>query len=90
MVTNLDCEELLAILSFTTDARKAPDTLRRSHFHNGWAVATNHENPDTSESLEQLTWTNLGYRLGEQFGTRSEVEIDSLFDRFAAHYHENN
>ena len=90
MVTNLDCGELLAILSYTTDARKAPDKIRRSRFHGGWSDATNYQKTYEPKTLKKLTWTNLGYRLGKQFGTRSEIEIDSLFDRFAEYYCETH
>ena len=78
-MTDLTAEQLLAQESFEEDVRQPPDNLRRGRFRAGWEDYTVRQRTYTPESLNQLTWTNLGYRMGVRFGLRARDEMDALY-----------
>ncbi len=79
-------EQLLAQETFEEDVREPPDNVRRGRFRAGWEDYTIRERRYAPESLTQLTWTNLGYRMGARFGLRSRDEMDTLYEVFAAQH----
>jgi hypothetical protein len=85
-MNDLTAEQLLAQESFEEDVRELPDNVRRGRFRAGWEDFTVRERRYAPESLTQLTWTNLGYRLGVRFGLRSREEMDDLYEKFATQY----
>ena len=52
---------------------------RRTRFLQGWKNAEN-EQEYVNDTLDSLTWENLGYRLGVLFGTTDEAEKISMYD----------
>ncbi|MEP0760132.1 hypothetical protein [Coleofasciculus sp. FACHB-T130] len=69
-------------LLFKNDIRKKdPNNTghRKAEFRKGWKKAIEGEiyNKDI---LENLTWNNLGYRLGKLFGETSPEQIDEIYD----------
>jgi hypothetical protein len=69
-------------LPFQRDVRHTdPDQTphRRARFRDGWKNgAEGHEY--TAETLQELTWENLGYRLGRLFGETSSDLVDQMYD----------
>jgi hypothetical protein len=56
------------------------DTGRReAQFHEGWRRAIEGQCYQ-EETLRQLTWNNLGYRLGKLFGATSADHLDQMYD----------
>jgi hypothetical protein len=51
---------------------------RRARFRQGWLNAV--EGKEYGEALNELSWDNLGYRLGKIFGSTSEEMIDAQYD----------
>ncbi|BAZ10988.1 hypothetical protein NIES4071_28120 [Calothrix sp. NIES-4071] len=51
---------------------------RRARFFAGWHHGANGE-MYTLDTLQKMTWTNLGYRLGTLFGTVKHEEIDEVY-----------
>jgi hypothetical protein len=80
------CDQLLSELEYMNDVRKPPDGNRRGQFKGGWREATERGRVYRENTLERLTWHNLGYRLGEKFGARDGDDIDETFECFAHHY----
>ena len=53
--------------------------LRRRNFHQGWRdAASGHVYSDTT--LKDLTWQNLGNRLGKLFPETSRGLVDEMYD----------
>lgn len=68
-------------LAYERDIRKPPDNRRRGQFRAGWFGTV------SEETLKQkLTWHNLGYRMGQHFGSQSDEQIDEVFQILADDY----
>ena len=52
---------------------------RKARFHEGWKKAVAGERY-SEETLKELTWQNLGNRLGALFGSTDPALIDQLYD----------
>ena len=85
-----DCAALLAGFDELDDLREAPDARRCGQFRTGWREATGQGREYTDATLKRLTWRNLGYRLGWQWGERSAAEIDEMCQRFARYFRERH
>lgn len=69
-------------LTFDRDARSTdPDQNRhrQARFRQGWLKAANGEEYDYV-SLKELTWDNLGYRLGKLFGETTDEVIEQQYE----------
>ena len=80
------CNRLLAELDYKNDARNLPDASRRGQFKAGWRNATERGRVYGPDVLIRLTWHNLGYRLGEMFGAMDGGDIDDTFESFARQF----
>jgi hypothetical protein len=78
----LNCEQLLLKLDYKMDKRNPPENKRKGQFRVGWRRGKISE----GRLKEQLTWHNLGFRLGKLLGPKSDSEIDEIYEQFAAHY----
>lgn len=73
------------LLSYEKDERKLnPGSARQRAFNTGWTEALK-KDPDKSKykenpELTNLTWENLGYRLGSLFGETSRELRQELFE----------
>jgi hypothetical protein len=76
-------EQLFARLEYERDVRHPPDERRRGQFRAGWEDATERGDVYATETLERLTWHNLGYRFGKHFGHQSSEKIDQAFEALA-------
>ncbi len=85
-ITQTNIQELINNFEFDEDIRTLPDSYRRGQFFTGWQNATLKQKTYMANTLNQLTWNNLGYRLGTQFGLLSNKEIDAIFDICAEIY----
>ena len=85
-VDDAEARTFLASLTYRRDDRKPPDDARRQQFKIQWKRAAQGE-PMSEQTLRaKLTWANLGYRAGREYGPASDAKIDAAFDRFAAIY----
>lgn len=69
-------------LAFVRDVRDTdPDQTahRLARFREGWRNAVSGR-PYTEKTLADLTWENLGYRLGKLFGETSPLLIDLMYE----------
>ena len=69
-------------LSFERDIRSTePDATahRRARFKVGWREATE-GGTYGADALAELTWQNLGYRLGRLFGPTTVELQDEMYD----------
>jgi hypothetical protein len=55
-----------------------PHSGHKGAFKRGWRAAQN-EDVEYLDALEQLTWQNLGYRLGKLLGWADGTMIDEAF-----------
>jgi 5-methylcytosine-specific restriction protein A len=78
--------ELFTSLEYERDVRRPPDERRRGRFHVGWRDAVERGEVYAGDTLEQLTWHNLGYRLGGHFGDQPPEQIDQAFELLAEAY----
>ncbi len=85
-MTSAEIEQLFARLEYARDMRRPPDQRRRGQFCVGWEDATERGEAYANETLEWLTWRNLGYRFGRYFGERSPEQIDQAFELLARLY----
>lgn len=69
------------------DERNEPDTNRLGAFKRGWRDAVQRSTRYSLETLSRLTWQNLGYRMGERFGSVGEATIDRVFEALASRWH---
>ena len=77
---------VLDSLTYRRDDRNPPDDARRQQFKIQWKRAAQGE-PMSEQTLRaKLTWANLGYRAGREYGPASDSRIDAAFDRFAGIY----
>jgi hypothetical protein len=80
------CDQLVSSFACETDDRNPPDGHRQGRFKAGWNDAAIRGKIYQEETLRHLTWTNLGYRLGQKFGVRDETEMDEVYHSFAQQY----
>ncbi len=73
-------------LDYHVDTRQLPDHFRRERFKIGWEDATSKNKSYSDLSLKQLTWQNLGYRIGKVLGHKSSNEIYKIFEYYAYNY----
>ena len=66
-------------LEYEEDGRKDPTGGRRANFKQGWTRAVNGREYDDN-TLEELNWNDLGWRLGKLFGDTPDELRDELFD----------
>ncbi len=76
-------EQALASLHYDDDARRAPDERRRGQFRAGWEDVIERGEVYAEATLRRLTWHNLGYRFGQQFGRVTPEEIDETYELLA-------
>ena len=71
-------------LSYERDIRHEEpneNKYRFGTFKQGWAEAIDAKRqPYNEETLRDLTWKNLGYRLGKIFGPTSPDQIEQMYD----------
>ena len=88
-MTNEEILRHLASISYDRDDRQSPDLPRYGRFVVGWKDAAVRVQPYAADILRSLTWQNLGFRFGQQFGNRPEEEIEQAWDVLASHYEGN-
>ena len=85
-MTTSEVEQLFGQLRFERDDRAPPDERRRGQFKAGWEDATVRGKEYAENTLQWLTWHNLGYRFGRLLGHRSQTEIDEAYKILADLY----
>ena len=72
------------LFEYERDDRCCPSNRRRGQFRAGWRRG------QVSEQTlkERLTWHNLGYRMGQHFGSQAKERIDKVFQILAEEYQE--
>lgn len=80
------CELILSELNYEKDIRRPPDNLRKGQFKAGWNDAILQGKDYSEETLRNLTWHNLGYRMAQRYGQLSEQEREEIFDAFAQYH----
>ena len=85
-MTTSEVEQLFGQLRFERDDRAPPDERRRGRFKAGWEDATLRGKEYAENTLQWLTWHNLGYRFGRLLGHRSQTEIDEAYKILADLY----
>ena len=76
-------QEAFAQLKYRRDVRCSPNERRRGQFRTGWEDAAKRGESYTVDTLKRLSWRNLGYRLGRQFGDETTERVDEVFDILA-------
>lgn len=74
-------ETIVDGLTYAEDVRTvAPEAnYRRGRFKDGWNEAVDGEEM-SDDTLERLTWENLGWRLGKLLGEASEAHMEELYE----------
>ena len=85
-MTTSEVAQLFGRLRFGRDDRNPPDERRRGQFKAGWEDATVRGEVYAENTLQWLTWHNLGYRFGRLLGHRSQTEIDEAYKILADLY----
>ena len=65
-------------LTYEEDERKDLTPGRRANFKQGWTRAV--EGQEYEGVLEELTWNNLGWRLGRLFGPTPDDLREEILD----------
>jgi len=73
----------VAALGQVVDDRAEPDSYRLGALRRGWTDALDPAREYSAETLSRLTWHNLGYRLGKEFGAATEATTEAVFNRLA-------
>lgn len=89
-MTSLEIEQLFSQLQYQRDIRKPPDERRRGQFRAGWEDTTVRGETYDEETLQRLTWHNLGYRLGKFFGHQAPEQIDQAYEVLVKLYGQSN
>ncbi len=76
-------EQTFARMDYDGDDRREPDERRRGQFRAGWEDRTKRRKDYAKSTLKRLTWHNLGYRFGKQYGDQTSEQIDAVFDVLA-------
>ncbi len=76
-----EIDEALAEIQgqFQQDVRAVPDAHRRGRFRLGWHDAAVRGKTYSATTMANLTWHNLGFRLGKRFGPRDDAHIYRAF-----------
>lgn len=74
-----------SLVDYETDKRQEnPGSDRQGAFKRGWGAAVKGEDESSrykaDPELTDLTWDNLGYRLGRLFGPTSDELQQELFE----------
>lgn len=82
------------LVDYEEDRRQEnPGSDRQGAFKRGWSAAVKGEEESSrygaDPELTELTWDNLGYRLGRLFGPTSDELKQELFEWCAAHQDED-
>ena len=81
-MTASEIRKVFSGLSYEQDERKPPpykDNLRRGQFRSGWKRAVGGRGY-TENVLKTLKWNNLGWRMGQHFGSQSDQQIDYAYE----------
>jgi len=65
-------------LEYETDRRQDITDGRRRNFKQGWTRAV--KGQEYQDVLEELTWNNLGWRLGKMFGETPDDLREEILD----------
>jgi len=76
-------EKTFAGMRYDADDRRALDERRRGQFRAGWEDVTKRGEVYDKATLKRLTWHNLGYRFGQQYGSSTPEEIDETYEVLA-------
>lgn len=68
----------MTAITFQFSDEHGLEDYRRARFFAGWHHGASDE-VYTEKTLQQMNWTNLGYRLGAIFGTAKASEIDEVY-----------
>ena len=71
--------------TYESDVRNPPDDYRWRSFWSGWKRAAAGREY-SSETAHELTWDNLGHRLGRIFGDTFDVLAREMFGWCSKHY----
>lgn len=71
--------EFLKGLDYQRDGRKPADNRRRGRFQAGWEDWTVRDRDYKDRALSTLTWHNLGFRFGKEFGSLTREEIREVY-----------
>jgi hypothetical protein len=85
-MTTAEIVQFLGELRYDQDDRNAPDNHRRGQFKAGWEDWTVRRETYADDTLQRLTWHNLGYRFGRRFGPVPTAEIQQAYELLAAVY----
>jgi hypothetical protein len=67
-------------LTYAEDIRdRDPGPNHRGEFKKGWKAAVD-GSEYTEKTLNELTWNNLGYRLGRLFGETSPEQMEQMYE----------
>ncbi len=74
--------------NFNYDIREDPgvDHYRKKEFKTGWNRAVRGRNY-AEDTLTDLTWDNLGWRLGKLFGETPDDMFEEMYDWCERHYY---
>jgi 5-methylcytosine-specific restriction protein A len=85
-MTHAEIMQFFERLQFIRDDRLPPDDPRRSQFRTGWGDSAVRHEEYRPAALRNLTWCNLGYRFGKEYGPRPVEEIDTVYEHLARQY----
>jgi hypothetical protein len=88
-----DCQKLLSESDYQQDVRRGYDNVSEGQFMLGWKEGIKKKRHYTPETLERLTWQNLGYRAAKTIPPTplfGEYEIYWTFVRIFRSQHEEN
>ena len=81
-MTASEIRKVFSGLSYEQDERKPPpykDNRRRGQFCSGWKRAVDGRGY-TKNVLKTLKWNNLGWRMGQHFGSQSDQQIEYAYE----------
>ena len=84
-MTDSEIRKVFSQLSYTQDGRNPPDDSHRVAFRTGWRRFVNGR-VYKEKTLRSLKWDNLGWRMGQHFGSQSKEQIDKVFQVLADDY----
>ncbi len=77
-------EETFARMRYDGDDRRAPGERWRGEFRAGWEDVINRGQVYNEFILRRLTWHNLGYRFGQEYGESTPEYINETYEVLAA------
>jgi hypothetical protein len=80
-MTDSEIKSYFSQLQYATDERVMPNENKiwYGFFWRGWEDVTFRQRIYKAETLETLTWMNLGYRMAQKFGHQSRDQIYEVF-----------